>query len=66
MRISSVLIAAAAAVVLSACAAVSAVGTAASVAGSVVSTTVEVTGDVIGGAARTVTGSSDSSDSKSK
>lgn len=64
MRTASILIAAA--TLLSACSAVSAVGTAASVAGSIISTTAEVTGDVIGGATRTVSGSSDNSDTKSK
>ena len=62
MRITSVLVAAALTSLLTACAAVGAVSGAASVAGSVISTTA----DVIGGAARTVSGSSDSSDSKSK
>ena len=66
MRVISVLIAAAAVGLLGGCAAVSAVESAASVAGSVISTTAEVTGSVIGGAARTVTGSGESGDSKSK
>ena len=66
MRSISILIAAAAVSLLSGCAAVGAVGDVASVAGSVISTTAEVTGDVIGGAAHTVSGGSDSSDSKSK
>ena len=62
MRAISILVAAALASMLGGCAAVSAVGSAASVAGSVISTTA----DVIGGAAHTVTGGSDSGDSKSK
>jgi len=66
MRTISILIAVGAVVLLAGCAAVSAVGTAASVAGSVISTTADVTGDVLGGAARTVTGSGESGDSKSK
>jgi len=66
MRSISILIAAAAVALLSGCAAVGAVADVASVAGSVVSTAADVTGDVIGGAAGTVTGKSDSSDSKSK
>lgn len=55
MRMISLVFAASALFVLPGC---TAAGTLASVAGSVISTTVEVTGDVIGGAARTVSGSS--------
>jgi hypothetical protein len=55
MRMILLIFAVATAFVLQGC---TAAGTLASVAGSVISTTVEVTGDVIGGAARTVSGSS--------
>jgi hypothetical protein len=61
MRLAPVLVIAAAALSLSACAVLS---TGASVTGTVISTTVDVTGSVIGGVARTVTGSGDDRDSK--
>ena len=61
MRIVFVLFAASAVCLLSGC---SVVGAAADVTGTVVSTTVGVTTSVIGAGARTVSGSSDSSDDK--
>jgi phosphate/sulfate permease len=61
MRLVPVLVIAATALALCACAVVS---TGASVTGSVISTTVDVTGSVIGGVARTVTGGSDERESK--
>ncbi len=54
-----------AALSLSACAAVDAVGTVASVAGSAVSTAADVTGDVVSTTAGAVTGSSKDSSKKS-
>ena len=63
MRKLPTLIAALAALSLSGCIAVKAVGTTVRVAGSAASTAVGVTGDVVGGTARTVTGGSDDDDS---
>jgi phosphate/sulfate permease len=57
MRMSPMILAAAAATALAGCAIVT---TAASVTGSVISTTAEVTGDVIGAATRAATSSSKS------
>jgi hypothetical protein len=61
MRMSPMILAAAAAIALSGCAVVT---TAASVTGSVISTTAEVAGDVIGAATRAATSSSKSDPDK--